>query len=920
MPLMLDKLSQLWRRLLFYLRRDRFDRDLEEEMRFHLELKTKENAESGMKPEEARYAARRQFGNQTLLLEVSRDMWSFRFLETLTQDLRYGLRMMVKNPGFTAVVALTLALGIGANTAIFTVINTMLLRSLPVKNPGELVQVVVTSASDQSQYNAFSYPLYEQLRDGGQSLSGLFAAGRVEQNNRLRVVGGGDVETEFVRAQPVSGNFFSVLGVPAIFGRTFTAEDDRAGNPQAIAVISHSFWQRRFASDPSIVGQAITFRDVPMTIVGITPPDFFGFQPGENPELWWPLQMVPQVEKDPSARRLSAGAQWLCLIGRRSPGVVQRQAEAELAVIFQRYRDNQLTTRGANWSADRRERFLAQKLTLQSGRAGWTGLRDQLRLPLFILMGAVAAVLLIACANVASLLLARAAAREREFSVRNALGAGRLRLMRQLLTESLLLAGVGGLLGLLCAQGATRLLSLVMGLPSDPISLSLTPDPRVLLFTMAATLLTGLLFGLALAFRGSRIEVASALKGSCGSVAGHASRQRFHQSLIVAQVALSLMLLLGAGLFARTLKNLRGLDAGFNRENLVLFNVIFTQQPDAARWSALYKGLLARLEALPGVRASSLFDLGYLSGNGWSDHVSAEGYVAALGENLEHPGVLVGPKFFETIGIALLSGREFGLQDERPVGPPNAIAPGTAIINQTMARHYFGNANPLGRRIFFTGNPEKKFEIVGVAPDAKYWSLREQSPPTFYLPFFQAPPGSGANFALRTSGDPRATMAALAEVVREVDRTLRVRDVRTMDDVVNRTLQQERLLAQLGGFFSVFALGLACLGLYGVLSFAVAQRTREIGVRVALGAQRRDVLSLVINKGLKLALTGVVIGLAGGLALTRLVSSLLYDVTPTDPLTFVSVVMLLVIVALLACWIPARRAAKVDPMTALRSE
>ncbi|MCW5559995.1 MAG: ABC transporter permease, partial [Verrucomicrobiae bacterium] len=482
--------------------------------------------------------------------------------------------------GFTAVAVLTLALGIGANTAIFTVINTVLLRSLPVKNPDELVQVIVTSASGQPNYT-FSYPFYEQLRDGGQSLSGLFAAGGVGEKDRLKVAGGGDVETEFVRAQPVSGNFFPVLGVSAALGRTFTAEDDRAGNPQAIAVISHSFWQRRFAGDPSVVGQAITFNDVPFTIVGITPPDFFGFQPGQTPELWWPLQMVSQVDQDPAAGRLKEGQQWLRLMGRRSPGVEQRQAEAELSMIFQRYRENYLTTRGENWSANEREGFLAQKFTLRSGHAGWTGLRDGLRLPLFILMSVVAAVLLIACANVASLLLARAAAREREFSVRNALGAGRLRLMRQLLTESLLLAGLGGLLGLLCAQGGTRLLPLVMRLPSDPISLSLTPDLRVLLFTLAATLLTGIFFGLAPAFRGSRIEVASALKGAGGSISGHASRQRFHQSLIIGQVALSLVLLIGAGLFIRTLQNLKGLDAGFSRENVILFNLNFTERVDA---------------------------------------------------------------------------------------------------------------------------------------------------------------------------------------------------------------------------------------------------------------------------------------------------------------------------------------------------
>jgi len=831
-------------------------------------------------------------------------------MATLWQDVRYGVRMLRKNPGFTAVVVVILAVGIGANTAIFTVINTVLLRSLPVENPDELVQIVVTSKSPRPNYT-FSYPFYEQLRNGGRSLSGLFAAGCVGRRYRLLVPNGGDAETEFVRAQTVSGNFFSVLGVPAILGRTITDEDDRPGNPQAVAVISYSFWQRRFGSDPSVVGKVITFDDAPFTIVGVTGPGFFGFQPGENPELWWPLQVSPQS--------LTERWNWLRLMGRLAPGVERRQAEAELAVVYQRYLDDFAAARGAKWTADERTGHFSQKLELWSGHAGWTELRDGLRQPLFILMAVVAGVLLIACANVASLLLARSAARQREFSMRSALGAGRLRIVRQLLVESLLLALLGGLLGFLFAQGGTRILPSVIQVPSDPISFRLGADARVLVFATAVSVLTGLLFGLPPAFRSSRIDLASALKGTAGSVAGSASRQRLHQSLIVAQVALSLVLLIGAGLFVRTLRNLKDLDAGFNRENLILFNLDFTQPLDASRWPALYRELLARLEALPGVRAASLFKTGYLSGEAWTTSVSAEGYVAAPGENLECAGVWVGPRFFETFGTALLSGREFGLRDERPVGPTNAIVPGTAIINHAMARRYFGNENPLGRRLF-TSNPEKKFEIVGVVPDAKYYSLREPSRPTFYLPFFQEPRDSWVNFALRTAGNPRTTMASLASVVQDLDRATRISDVRTMTDVVNASVHQERLIAQLGGFFSVSALVLACLGLYGVLSFAVVQRTREIGVRVALGAQKRNILVLVIGQGVKLALMGAVVGIGGALAATRLVSNLLFGVTPVDLPTFVGITLLLLAVTVLASWLPAGRAARIDPMVALRQE
>jgi predicted permease len=516
--------------------KQRKDRELEAEIESHIQMHIEDNLRLGMTREEARRQAMIKLGGIESTKEAYRDQRGLPLLETLWQDVRYGARMLCKSPGFTIVTMLTLGLGIGATTAIFTVINAVLLRSLPVKDPHELVQFVVTSRSGPKY--AFSYPLYERLRDQATSLSGLFAAGGVGVKDRLRVANGGDGETEFVRAQPVSGNFFSVLGISTLLGRAITPEDDRAGNPQAVAVISHGFWQRRFAGDPAVVGQAITFKDLPFTIVGVTPPGFFGFQPGEDPELWWPLQMAGRGDEE----RLKEGQQWLRLMGRRAPRVGRRQAEAQLAVIFQRYRDDYLATRGANWAVDQRQGYLAQRCELRSGHAGWTALRDGLRLPLFILMGVVAAVLLIACANVASLSLARAAGREREFSLRNALGAGRLRLIRQLLTENLLLAGLGGLLGLLLAQGGTRLLPHLMRFPSDPISLSLTPDLRILLFTLSATLLTGLLFGFAPAFRGSRTNVASVLRGTSGSIAGHASRQRFQQALIVGQVALSLVL------------------------------------------------------------------------------------------------------------------------------------------------------------------------------------------------------------------------------------------------------------------------------------------------------------------------------------------------------------------------------------------
>jgi predicted permease len=428
------------------------------------------------------------------------------------------------------------------------------------------------------------------------------------------------------------------------------------------------------------------------------------------------------------------------------------------------------------------------------------------------------------------------------------------------------------------------------------------------------------LFGLAPAFRSGRLDLCAALKGTAASVAGGIGRQRSLQALVIVQVGLSLVLLVGAGLFIRTLRQLKGLDAGFSRENVILFDIDFADRPEPAQWTALYRELLARLEALPDVRSSSLFNWGLLSGNFWTDSIIPEGYQAEPGENLECAGTAVGLRFFETFGMPVLSGRDFGVQDERRIAATNATAPRTAVINQAMVRRYFGEANPVGRRFHFAHKPETPYEIVGVVPDAKYRTLRESPPPTVYVPFFQEERSSGTTFALRSKTDPRVAMANIARVVRDVDRTVRVRDVRTMSDVVDGSVQQERLIARLGGFFSGVALALACLGLYGVLSFAVVQRTREIGVRVALGAQRREVLSLVIRKGLGLVLVGALLGLAGALAATRLVSNLLYGVEPNDPMTFAGVTGLLIAVALMASWLPARRAAKVDPMEALRCE
>jgi predicted permease len=903
---MLNKLRLRLRALFF---KSRLEEELDEEVRFHLEREIEENIARGMGPEEARMAALRSFGGVERVKEESRDERGVRFLEEIWQDLRYGGRMMLKHRGFTAVAAITLALGIGANTAVFSVLNALVLRSLPVKDPDELA--LLANVSGDGLGSTFSYPLYEQLRDGGHSLSGIFAAGNI---SRRRLNAGG-TEPEFIRAQEVTGNFFSVLGVPALLGRTLTPEDDQASHPQPVAIISNSFWQRRFGADPAIVGKTIIFEDVPLTIVGVTPPDFFGFQPGEHPDLWWPMQMIQRVVPGQSRLRLKdQGTWWLQLMGRLPAGVDRTQAQAELNLIFQRHMAEFEAPRASNWSEWDRRIFSGRRLEMHPGATGHTELRGRHRRSLLLLMTSAGLVLLIACANVASLLLARAAARRREFTVRSALGAGRFRLVRQLMTESLLLAALGGLLGLLLAQAGTRALLVFMRIQDNPVSFNVAPDARVLLFTLTSSLLTGLIFGIAPALRSSRLGLASAIKEAGGS----ATRQRLNQALVVVQVALSLVLLVGAGLFVRTLAKLNATDAGINRENVVVFDLDFTQRLDTTRRAMLYKELLARLETLPDSRAAGMSSF-FLLGQCCSfQGITAEGYAARPGENLYCNEFRISPRFFETTGTPLLSGRDFGPQDERSADSPPASR--TAVINQAMARRYFGEANPVGRRFYSTDQPEQKFEIVGVVKDVRYLSLRKPSPPTYYLPFFQNPGNMGMTFALRTTNDSGALVASLRQVIREVDPTVQMRDARSLNDVVNTSLHQERVLAQICGFFSLFALALACLGLYGVLSFSVIQRTREIGVRIALGAQRRNVLALVVSQGLKMALLGLTLGLAAAMAVTRFTSNFLYGVTPTDPAAFIGVSLLLLFVAMLASWLPARRATKLHPMTVLRHE
>jgi predicted permease len=926
-----DKLSQLWRRLLFYVRRDRFDRELEEEMRFHLEMKAQENAEAGMEPKEARYAARRQFGNQTLLREVSREMWGVRSIETLFQDLRFGMRMLLKNRGFTAVIVITLALGIGANTAIFSLINTALLKTLPVKDPQRLAFFMV--AGPQGMGTGFSHPLLQQFNQNNHSFTGIIATDTPGRMRMTETGTGGQVE--LIQAGRVSGNFFSELGVRAVAGRMLTEDDDSPSGGQPIAVISYNYWKRRFGLDPGVIGRKITLDDFPFTIVGVAPPGFFGIEVGNNIDLWWPIRMTSQVI--PGDQSLNDGDhRWLYLMARLKPSVNLEQAQAEMNAVFRRRLNEIAPERLAGFTPAQQRNYFAQNIKLVAGGAGFTWLRERVKQPLLILLIVVVLVLLIACANVANLLLARAATRRKEIAVRLALGAGRFRLIRQLLTESLLLAALGGATGLLLAQWGAR--SLLAYLPEEQTTtFDLTPDAQVLAFTLAVSLMTSLLFGLAPALGATRLDLISSLKDAVG--ARHArSRLAPHKLLIVIQVALSLFLLIGAGLFVRSLRNLKSLDAGFDRENVLIFSLDAPSGYTLAQRVNLYRQMLERLETLPGSRATSLASFSLLSGSGMNGNIVVEGYANRPDEDMDCHRLWVGPNYFATMGIPLLQGRDFGPQELQPQGGlpanqqeanqtpqpgPTPSAPLAAVINQTMARYFFRNENPVGRRFRAQDGPLQgsTIEVIGVIKDAKYYNLREQTPRTYYLSFFQRPHEEGAaTILLRSFAGPASATTAIRRAVREIAPQAQAVNLRTMNEVVDRSLMQERFVAQLGGFFSLFALMLAAIGLYGVLSYAVNQRTHEIGIRMALGARPHDVLRLTINQGMRLALIGIGIGLGGALALTRLIKALLFGVSATDPLTFTVIALLLIFVALLACWIPARRATKVDPMKVLRSE
>jgi predicted permease len=899
--------------------------ELDEELRAHLEHQVEKYVQSGVPVEEARRRARLEFGGLDHVKEECRDARGVGFIETLIQDLRYSLRMLAKSPSFTTVTVLTLALGIGVNTAIFSLISAVMLKALPVRHPEQLVQLrwavkgfPVMIPTLRGSWNmdkagrtvstSFTVSAFEEARANNQVLAGICA---FADAGRLNLVDGG--QPGLAVADLVSGEYFSTLGVQPILGRPLTLQDDRTEAPRAL-VISYSYWMRRFGGDAAAVGRNVTLNDVPFTIVGVAPVEFFGVQPGRAVDLWLPLHSEKQVLPDSDWGRTSW---YLLVMGRLKPGISRSEALANLQVIFR-----QSVLEGVRALPKDAE---IPYLELEPGSKGLDVLRSEFSQPLFILMTVVGLVLLIACANVANLLLERATSRRREIAVRLALGAGRGRLIRQLLTESGVLTLAGGVAGLVLGYWASNLLVVMMSSGRDSIALHVRPDAYVLAFTASLCVFTAMLVGLAPALQGTRLDLTPALKAGVNAAFSGPRRfagLRFNlaKGLVVTQVAVSLVLLVGAGLFVRTLANLENENIGFNRSNLVLFGVDPTQQGyKGERLARFYEELQGRLKAVPGVRSVSLSMHPLLKGEVSIWGLKLEGYTppprpgGVKDNSLDVHVNKVGPDFFRTIGIPVLLGRPIGPED-------NATSPMVALVNQAFAHKYLEGQSPVGHRAGWDGE-RGKMEIVGVVKDTRYGQLRRDPPPTVYVPYTQYPDYPGAmHFEVRTAGDPRNWIASMRDVVRGLDKEVPIFDAKTQTEEIDEAVFQERIFAQLTSLFGVLAVLLACLGLYGLMSYSVARKRNEIGIRMALGARRARILRGVLIEALGLVLLGLAVGVPVVLAATRLISSQLYGLRPNDALTLALATLLLAAVALLAGYIPARRATKVDPAVALRYE
>jgi predicted permease len=879
-------------------------------------------------------------------------------MKHLTRDLKYAFRGLGRSPLFTSVAVLSIALGIGANTAIFTLVDEVLLRRLPVKDPEQLVLFngARNHYGNNSGGNMLSFPMYEDFRDNfvdpapapasvdplasrlahgrlprvsqavpnpaptPKILSGVFA----RRPNAINL--GVNGQTERVPGEMVSGTYFQVLGVGAALGRVIGPDDDRDRAAHPVAVLSYDYWRTRFGSDPAIVGRQVTIQDYPFTIIGVSQPGFDGVDIGYVPNIRMPLMMKAQITPlwdDLDNRR----SRWVNVFARLKPGVAIEQAKATLQPFFHGLLEQEvLMPPFSTTSSYTREQFLKGQMDLLPAAQGRSPIRQQLSQPLWLLLAIVGGVLLIACANVASLLIARATAREKEIAVRLALGASRGRIVGQLLVESVMLAGIGGVIGLLVASWTTRFLLGYLPTSDTPHVISGSIDYKILIFNFALSLATGVVFGLVPALRSTKPNLAPTLKDQVGAVVGGAGGVRLRKGLVIAQVTVSVLLLISAGLFIRSLRNLRLLDLGLKTDNLIAFNVSPTLSGyTPVRSKQFEKQLLDRVGALPGVAAMAFAQMGLLEGNEWDSSMSVEGYEAKPGESMNPYCNAVSPGYFKTMGIPLIAGRDFDDRDVRfEAANPKAQLPSykVAIVNESYAKHYFGDRSSVGRHIGFGINPGTKtpIEIIGVVKDAKYTGVRDDIPRQVFFAFMENDVAGGAVMYVRTTSQPDAAFGAVRQVVRQLDANIPIYNLRTMDHQIDQSLLNDRLIATLSTAFGVLATLLAVIGLYGVMAYTVARRTREIGVRMALGAVQADVVWLVMREVIVLLGSGLALGLVAAWGLNRFVSSQLYGVTASDPTTIAAAAAVLSAVALLAGYVPARRATRVNPVLALRYE